>query len=398
MITTLFLDLDDTLLGNPNKSFLPAYFQVLARRLAPFMPPDQFVTGLRAATAAMLSNTDPRRTMQQVFEAAFAEFTGREISEAQALINAFYRNDFPELAPVTETRPAAREVVEWAANEGLQVVIATNPVYPQTAIEQRLDWAGISPHEYDFAFVPSYDRVHFGKPHPAYYAELLARTGKRPTEAVMVGDDWTNDIVPAASAGMNTFWIAPREAERPATWPQPDGQGTLDDFLRWVRDARCLETLQPLPPTPASLLAGLGGNLAAFHSMTGAVRDWKRQPGPGEWSLTEILCHLRDAEIEVNLPRLERIATQPEPFVPAADTDPWAAERNYQAQDGEAALGGFAQARMTAIDFLRQQPEDYWQRTARHSILGRTTPAELVMFTLEHDRIHLTQIAQLEPN
>jgi HAD superfamily hydrolase (TIGR01549 family) len=55
--------------------------------------------------------------------------------------------------------------------------------------------------EFEYAFVPSFASVHFGKPQPEYYAELLARTGKRPAEALMVGDDWKNDIVPATLAG-----------------------------------------------------------------------------------------------------------------------------------------------------------------------------------------------------
>ena len=82
--------------------------------------------------------------------------------------------------------------------------------------------------------------------------------------------------------------------------------------------------------------------------------------------------------------------------MPAADTDPWAEQRNYQAQDGQAALRDFAGARRATVDFLRSQPAAYWERQARHSILGRTTPSELVGFTLEHDHIHLIQIDQLD--
>ena len=166
-------------------------------------------------------------------------------------------------------------MVEWALNEGLRVAIATNPVYSLAAIEQRLEWAEISPREFDFAVVPSIDTVHFGKPQPEYYSELIARLRVRPDEVLVVGDDWKNDIEPASAAGVNTFWIAPRDAPRPASAAEPAGQGTLYDFLRWARDARCLDTLQPLPTRPSALMAGLNGNLAEFYTAAHAVTDWR---------------------------------------------------------------------------------------------------------------------------
>jgi len=35
---------------------------------------------------------------------------------------------------------------------------------------------------------------------------ILAR---KPDQALMIGNDWDNDIVPAAALGMNTYWVAP---------------------------------------------------------------------------------------------------------------------------------------------------------------------------------------------
>jgi len=43
----------------------------------------------------------------------------------------------------------------------------------------------------------------------------------------MVGDDWKNDITPAAAVGLYTYWIAPVDAAP----PDPallNGQGSLD--------------------------------------------------------------------------------------------------------------------------------------------------------------------------
>jgi FMN phosphatase YigB (HAD superfamily) len=48
----------------------------------------------------------------------------------------------------------------------------------------------------------------------------------------MVGDDWQNDIEPAAALGMATFWIAPPGAEPPGVEPIA-GYGSLDRFYDW---------------------------------------------------------------------------------------------------------------------------------------------------------------------
>ncbi len=396
MIAALLLDLDDTLLDNPSRAFVSAYLNLLANRLADFVPTDGVDSALRESAEAMIANQDPERTLRQAFEDRFLSRVRLGQTQLSEATDQFLRADHANLKRLTQPRPEARAVVQWALDEGLQVTIATNPVFPLAAIQQRLEWANVGVNEFAYAFVPSYETMHFAKPWPEFFAELAAMLGRRPAEVMMVGDDWERDIAPASLAGVHTYWIAAPGVRPPMDEPRPDGRGSLADFLHWVRDGRCLETVEPLPPAgPAGLLAGLTGNLGAFITLSACVIDWKRQPAEGEWSLTEILCHLRDVEVEVNLPRLQRLVSEEEPFVHAADTDPWARERNYQAQDGEAALRDFARARRATTEFLRACPEAFWSRPARHSILGRTTPAELVTFTLEHDRIHQAQIRGL---
>lgn len=119
---------------------------------------------------------------------------------------------------------------------------------------------------------------------------------------------------------------------------------------------------------------------------------WKLRPGATEWSLTEIVCHLRDVDQEVNLPRMHSVIEAENPFISAADTDPWATERDYQSQSGPEALKDFIQVREAICRFLEGQPEAIWRRTARHAIFGPTHLAEMVGWILDHDRIHLEQL------
>jgi len=104
------------------------------------------------------------------------------------------------------------------------------------------------------------------------------------------------------------------------------------------------------------------------------------------------MCHLRDVEIEVYLPRVRMVISEINPFLPGVDTDPWAAERNYVSQDPKEALHSFVNARMELITMLKTLDPAGWDRQARHAILGPTTLRELVNILLSHDRLHIQQI------
>jgi ribonucleotide monophosphatase NagD (HAD superfamily) len=89
------------------------------------------------------------------------------------------------------------------------VVVATNPLFPQTAIEQRLLWAGVSVSEYEYALVTTMENMHATKPNESYYQEIADHLKLAPEEMLMVGDSWEYDIFPASALGMKTFWIPP---------------------------------------------------------------------------------------------------------------------------------------------------------------------------------------------
>jgi putative hydrolase of the HAD superfamily len=57
------------------------------------------------------------------------------------------------------------------------------------------------------------------KPHPAIFAEALARLGSAPDEALYVGDTHGEDVVGGRAAGMDVVWLAPPGA--PDADPRP---------------------------------------------------------------------------------------------------------------------------------------------------------------------------------
>jgi FMN phosphatase YigB (HAD superfamily) len=391
---TLLLDLDDTLLLNPMQTFLPAYLQQLSTHLARFAPPTQMVQALLAGTEEMMQNQRPDRTLKQVFEAVFYPALGLRPRALRASIEQFYAEIFPTLQPLTRPQPAAVQLVESALERGYRLAIATNPLFPLTAITQRLEWAGLSPQKYPFSLIPSYETFHFTKPNPAFFAELLAYLDWPEGPLVMVGDDVERDIRSAQAMGLATYWVHNEQPTSVSSDAAPAG-GPLEDLLSWL-DALPASSLQPHYNHPTALKAILRATPAAIHTLSRSLARpaWSARPQPNEWSLTEIVCHLRDVEIEVNLPRLERILQEPYPFLPGVDSDRWAEERQYQQQDGRRALQRFSRARQRSLQLLERLSPADWQRNVRHAIFGPTQVLELVSFMAGHDQMHMHQVHQ----
>jgi FMN phosphatase YigB (HAD superfamily) len=395
MIKAVLLDLDDTLLGNPAMKFTEDYLAALDRFLVDRLGLQGMSRALLLATREVLRSQDPLRTNDETFWEAMKPLLPVSRNVFDPAVAEFYRAVYPDLQVGTVRRSEARPFVEWLLEQGLIVAVATNPFFPQTAIEQRLGWAGLPVGEIPFRLVTTMENVHFTKPHLAYYEEILARVGVQADEAIMVGDDWENDMLPARAAGLNTYWVNDKAPPDPAQLATIDGHGSLADFARLVQDQNWLETLTPRPLEPAQILPRLSGNLAA---VLGAVREvpphaWQMYPDEAEWSPVEVICHLVESEREVQRPRLETILREENSFLSAPNSPPGPATRVCP-QDGWRVALAFAAERQKTLAFLAELDGDAWHRPARHSIFGPTTLLEMANFTAQHDRLHLTQLCQ----
>jgi hypothetical protein len=238
--------------------------------------------------------------------------------------------------------------------------------------------------------VTSYETFHFTKERVAYYPEVLAQLGWPEDPVVMIGDDLEREVKPTQAAGLPMFWVRKDGELSPEFSKVP--QGPLASLQGWLEhsDAR---TLQVSFQTPQALLACLRATPAALATLVATLprAAWLRPPQPGEWCLTEILCHLRDVEREVHQPRIRRVLAEPDPFIAGEVTARWVQDRQYSKQDGRQALADFVAARKETLAILAGL-ETEWSRTCRHAIFGPTTLQELVGFTAEHDRAHIQQV------
>lgn len=231
-IKAILLDLDDTLLGNDINGFIDNYLPLLAGYVSPYIDPSVFVDELMNGTQAMTEDTDPATTNAEVFWSVFYERTGLDKAAFKPIVDKFYRTEFRKLRPLTHRIPEAKKVIEFCIEQGFRVVIATNPLFPLAAIEQRLEWAGIPLNSYRYDLVTSYENMHASKPHSEYYNEILSKVGATPENSIMVGDDWSNDIEGASQTGLYSFWIKQSDDDSTKVQPGLVGSGTLGGFFQ----------------------------------------------------------------------------------------------------------------------------------------------------------------------
>lgn len=142
------------------------------------------------------------------------------------LFDDFYAVQYDQLRSLTRPNPAAHAAVQAAFDMGCDVVIATNPIFPETAIRQRMEWAGVA--DFPFKLITSYEVMHSAKPNVRYYKEILEHIGRGPEECVMVGDDWRNDIAPAMKVSLRVFWVD--TLTQPVNALDPSAKGSLAEF------------------------------------------------------------------------------------------------------------------------------------------------------------------------
>ncbi|MCK9486385.1 MAG: DinB family protein [Dehalococcoidia bacterium] len=146
----------------------------------------------------------------------------------------------------------------------------------------------------------------------------------------------------------------------------------------------------------AALIAGLAaspGRLAA--AVRGATdADLDREPAPGEWPARTVLAHLRDDEFMAMRLRIERMLVEDEPALAPFDEQQWAASRWHGGDSTRDLLEGFRIQRAATCAILRRLSDEDWRRLGSQPEIGTFDVHWWVGHTLEHDEVHLAQLAR----
>ncbi len=229
----LLLDLDGTLLDIDMEQFIPAYTQQLARSFAPYTDTLSFAANLIESTRVMIENEDPAAINQDVFFDHFCRLLGQPLEKVYPLFDRFYQDEFNLLRSWTKPRPHVQSVVREAQKKGLKLALATNPVFPLTAISHRLNWSGLSTDDFDM--ITTVENMHFCKPRPQYYLEIAAEIKCPPELCLMAGNDVQEDLL-ASSVGMDTFLVEGFILNREDKPPRCTYQGSLEALAALIAE------------------------------------------------------------------------------------------------------------------------------------------------------------------
>lgn len=229
----VLFDLDGTLLPMNQDVFVKTYFSCLAEKLAPHgYDAKQLVDGIWAGTASMVRN-DGSCTNEETFWNCFSGFFGNKVYADKPLFDEFYRVEFQKARKVCGFNPKAAETVARLKAGGLRVALATNPIFPATATESRIRWAGLEPE--NFEIYTTYENSHYCKPNPDYYREVLQKLGCVPEHCIMVGNDVEEDMV-AETLGMRVFLLTDcminKEGKDISCYPN----GSLTEFMDYITE------------------------------------------------------------------------------------------------------------------------------------------------------------------
>ena len=143
-----------------------------------------------------------------------------------------------------------------------------------------------------------------------------------------------------------------------------------------------IETLSATPEILAGLLRGVS------EAQAHAAVD-----GDENWSIIEILCHLRDSD-EIAIQRMTAMRDQDNPAIIGFDQEALASERKYADADLNATLVDFVRFRAAYLDALTALTPEQWERTGQHNEIGEISIVTHCMHKTYHDAIHCAQIAR----
>ena len=149
---------------------------------------------------------------------------------------------------------------------------------------------------------------------------------------------------------------------------------------------------------PRDVLTSVRLELARFPVVLEALlkdldaTTWRTRPAPAEWAPVEIVCHLRDEEVEDFGARVKVVLDGGASFAPI-HPERWAVDRRYLEADGPQALAAFHERRVASLGALVATAPARLAAAVAHPRTGALSGLDLLAAWVTHDRLHLAQLA-----
>jgi hypothetical protein len=115
------------------------------------------------------------------------------------------------------------------------------------------------------------------------------------------------------------------------------------------------------------------------------------RPGPGKWSVHEVIVHCADSETNAHM-RIRYLVAEADPVIMGYDQAAWARILDYHALTLEPAMATIEAVRANTVPLLRSLPESAWKKTGRHSEHASYGVEKWMELYAEHLEVHVRQI------
>jgi hypothetical protein len=119
------------------------------------------------------------------------------------------------------------------------------------------------------------------------------------------------------------------------------------------------------------------------------MMQWR--PGPGKWSVHEVIIHCADSESNAHL-RIRYLVAEATPVIIGYDQDRWAQVLDYHALPLEPALATIDAVRANTMPLLRRLTDADWAKAGTHTESGRYSATDWLHSYGEHLEVHSRQI------
>lgn len=227
-IKYLLLDLDETLLSFDLNMFISEYLRLIQRHFSHITEAKSVPEWILTGTNIMLTNLETT-TNKDKFVYYFQSRSGMSENEIWEIFLQFYQTDYNQLQSITKPVTGAKKFVESARAQGYKLVIATQPVFPEIAIQKRLAWAGVD--QISFELITHIENMKACKPHKQYYRQILEILNADSNQCMMIGNDREMDMA-AGKIGITTYYLHTDQSDIKVT--ESDFQGDFTNLTELV--------------------------------------------------------------------------------------------------------------------------------------------------------------------
>ena len=237
-VEAILFDLDNTLIFFDEKEFYETYVYKLSQHFDDLLPLPEFAQKLMQSTQLM-TNNDGQQDNATFFINEFSKGLQIDKNEVWKRFNDFYNTEFVQFSNLMQAKPEVYDIIINLQNMGFKLVIASNPMLPESVQQLRLKWAGLENVKFDL--ITHVKNSTYCKPNINYYKEICLKIEVDPRNCLMVGNDAFNDMI-AAKIGMKTFFVSDGEnntvevsrelvGSNKIEMPEPDYTGKLEDII-----------------------------------------------------------------------------------------------------------------------------------------------------------------------